>query len=136
LASDAFVVILFADAIINFLLLRADTTIAQWTIYLLSFLKLGLALTIQLQHYRGIISSAMQRVAIAVVIVMGLLFYARPLLAGIQQGAGKEIPISEQTLGLLPFDPVLRWGSIVSSAVLGLIGCILTLRAGSQPEAA
>jgi hypothetical protein len=135
LIPEFFVLTLFADAFINAITLESVTSAAQWAVYGFSFLKICTATLVLLKSYRGQVGRGMQRLALACLLVMGLFFYARPVVAGMQR-SGNPAAFRQDTLGLLPFTPLIHWADIVSSGVLGLIGAALVLRGDRKSESA
>jgi len=139
--SDIFVVSLIADAIVMGLTLRMDSSRIQWVIYSLAFAKMVTAILVLVQHYRGTLEIGLQRLAIASLLLMGLLFYLRPLFVSLEMGmqpsaAGRaSVAMSRDAYVFMRFPTLLREIDAIVSGVLGLIGGFLTVRAaGRAPD--
>src|SRR5262249_10572074 len=131
LTSDLFVATLLADAVVNALTLHNSANSVQWIMYALSVGKMGTAILVVIQRFAGTIGAGMQRRAVVSLLVMGLLYYLRPAIIGMQTQA----PLSTEMLGLLSFHIVLREIDIATSGVLGLIGGVLMLRSAGEEGA-
>ena len=128
LASDAFLATLFADALVQAgspgMFLAAVSTG-------LTLLQLGAAIWIFIQHYRGILATAMQRLALATLIFMGAITYMPVLSYSIQVGLGtrrRMVPI-----GTLARSELVHPIYIAGVLLLGLTGLVLSFKS-SEPE--
>ncbi len=142
LISDLFVASLLADAIVLGLTMRIDAVRLQWVIYGFAFAKMLAAVLVLVQHFRGNLESAMQRLAIASLLIMGLLFYLRPLFIGMEMGIDASDPgrasaaMNREAYAFMGFSTLLRQIDAVTSGALGLIGGFLAVRAaGRTPDA-
>jgi hypothetical protein len=85
--SDLLLAVLFAAGIAAFLTLNWSTKALGWLSIPFLSLKVGLSMTVLVQHYKGKLRGGMQKLAIAVLIVLGLVFYTQQMVAGYQAGA-------------------------------------------------
>jgi len=125
-ASDIFVGSLFADAALNFLTLQFTTRTFELISYALAFCEIGSAVVIFLQHRRGILRAGMQRLAIATLILMGIVYYIRQIIAGVAMGNRPVLP-DPSVLAALPNYLVLRQVYAGVCLILGLVGAALAL---------
>ena len=121
--------------------LQAAPGLVQWAIYGLALARMLTAILVLVQHYRGTLLAGMQRLAIASLLLMGVLFYSRQLFTGIEigmrpPGAGRpSVAMNREAYAFMGFPSVLREADAVASGILGLIGGFLTVRAaGRQPD--
>lgn len=138
LASDAFTASLFAGAAVVALTLHSSTTQTRWILNGILLLQVLAAILIFVQHYRGMIGSAMQKLAIAALIQMGVMYYAGVLLMGVAVGIRSAATLNQNALdqnALLtsPSFIVLRRIDAAVDFALGLIGIVIALRS-SDPE--
>jgi hypothetical protein len=87
LVSDLLVVVLFVAGIAAFLTLNWSTKALAWLSIPFLGLKVGLSMIVLVQHYKGKLRGGMQKLAIAVLIVLGVVFYTEQMIAGYQAGA-------------------------------------------------
>jgi len=125
-ASDIFVGSLFAEAALNLLTLHSMARTIEWIGYALAFVEIGSAIVIFLQHHRGILRAGMQRLAIATLIVMGMVYYIHQIIAGIALGNRPVLP-DPSVLATLPGNLVLRQVYAGVCLILGLVGAALAL---------
>lgn len=135
LASDFLILCLFADAIWN----TATLNVPQWlhgmgqTMALLLTLA---AILVVVQHYRGHIKTAMQRLALAVLIGMGIMYYFRPVVTGMMLGASasanRRTPLTAARF-VTPA-PWMRTVEAVMTALLGVAGLGIVLAGGDEEE--
>lgn len=138
LASDALTASLFAGAAVVALTLHSSTTQTRWILNGILLLQVLAAIFIFVQHYRGMIGSAMQKVAIAALIQMGVMYYSGVLLTGVAVGIRSAATLNQNALdqnALLtsPTFIVLRRIDAAVDFALGLIGIVIALRS-SDPE--
>ena len=126
LASGIFVGSLFAESALNFLTLHSLTRTSEWIWYGLAFVEIGAAVVIFVEHHRGILRAGMQRLAIATLIVSGILYYVRQILAGVAMGNRPAMP-DPALLTNLPGYLVLREVDAGVCLILGLVGAALLL---------
>jgi hypothetical protein len=124
---------LIADALWNLLTLHS---IGRWALIVNSVLTLveaGVAIAVIVQHYRGRARGAMQKLAIATLVAMGIFFYMQPLtaafMAGVRASAGKQ---STAVMSLT--NPQLRGVDAVLAGALGLIGLGILLSGPKNSE--
>ncbi len=132
LASDIFVASLFADAALNILTLHSMTRTAQWIWYGLAVVEIAGAVVMFLQHYRGILRAAMQKLAIATLIALGSVYYLRQIMAGVAMGNRPFMP-DPSALAALPSYLLLRQVDAGICVVLGLVGAALILMPRQDP---
>jgi hypothetical protein len=130
LTSDFLIACLLADALWNALPLRVPPwlrTAGQAMALLLTLI----AILVVVQRYRGIISSAMQKLAVAVLIAVGLMYYVRPIVAGMIVGAvaGRAQP---GTMQLLMSTPWMRTVEAIVTGLLGLTGLAIAYAGRSE----
>jgi hypothetical protein len=131
LASDLFVLSLFVGALVD--LNAVHSHIPAWSRVStgLSFVQLIGAIAVMIQHYRGTLHSAMHKVAVADLVLMGAMLYVQALslsLAGVDEFRlnGASLPLS--------------WLAVAHQAVdglgllLGFLGAAIILRGRSQPD--
>ena len=86
LASDLLIGVLFASGIFDFFTLRAAPgAFRGWSVALMAA-KVGVALAVFVEHYRGRLSGGMQKVAVAALLAMGVMFYAQQMAVGFSAG--------------------------------------------------
>jgi hypothetical protein len=86
LATDMLIASLFADALFNYLVLRAARSPFQWLAFVFNLAEVAAATVVLVQYHRKKIRAGMQRLAVATLAAMGILYYVRPLAAGIMAG--------------------------------------------------
>ena len=124
IVSDIFVAALFGSALFTFLTLGSSPQSVLWVSGGFLVVKIGLAAAIFVQHYKGKLAGGMQKVAIATLLAMGLLYYVDQMSAGFAAGmdaAKKQNPVAQ-------FTPVMVSGNRVAAEINGavslLLGCI------------
>jgi hypothetical protein len=96
------------------------------------------AAAIVVQHYRGKLRPAMQRLAIAALMLMGLVFYLQPLTVGVMAGmeagrSGRMRVVETDELGGVRGSPIFRQIDVGVSVVLGCVGLWILLRSDDDP---
>jgi hypothetical protein len=135
LASDFLILCLFADAIWNTVTLNVPGWLhgAGQTMALLLTLA---AILVVVQHHRGRITMAMQRLALAVLIGIGLMYYFRPIVTGMMIGASasanKRTPLNAARY--VNPAPWMRTVEAVMTALLGVTGLAIVLAGGDEQE--
>lgn len=133
--SDLLVAVLFVAGIAAFLTLNWSTKALGWLSIPFLSLKVGLSMTVLVQHYKGKLRGGMQKLAIAVLIVLGAVFYTEQMVAGYQAGAtaankqagGQVMPVLVSTSHF-----AARLDGI-ANLVLGCVGvCIILLERDSR----
>ena len=132
LVTDLMLAALFADALWNTVVLHAAGRWMQVTSNLLTLAVLGSAIAVTVQRYRGLIRTPMQRLAIAALAGVGLLYYLRPFFVGIMAGVRASAGGAPQTL-LITTSPWSRGTEAALTAVLGLVGLGILI-ASHDPE--
>ena len=124
---------LIADALWNLLTLHSTERWALIINSVLTLIEAGVAIAVIVQHYRGRARGAMQKLAIATLVVMGIFFYVQPLtaafMAGVRASAGKQ---STAVVSLT--NPQLRGVDAVLAGALGLIGLGILLAGPKNSE--
>jgi hypothetical protein len=137
-ATDLLIASLFTSAAVNLLfLLNASRTI-RWMAYLCNLVEVAAAAAVFVQHYRGQLRPAMQRLAIAALIVMGLVLYLQPLSVGLLAGmeaakTGRPAHVDVDEIGGTLGMPLFRQFDIGASTVLGCVGLWILLRSEDGP---
>jgi len=133
-ASGLFLLILVVSAIVG--LATANSPEVFWNRVNtgLNLLQLAGAVVVLVQHSRGILGRAIQRVAIASMLLTGVMFYVQTFsfafINGVRMGAGLG-----QASAVRPF-VVAHQVTYGLDLLLGLIGAIITLRSsyGDDPD--
>jgi hypothetical protein len=138
LASDALTASLFAGAAAVALTLHSSTTQTRWILNGILLLEVLAAIIIFVQHYRRMVGSGMQKLAIAGLIKMGVMYYLGVFLMGIAVGVRSAGPLGQNAMdqnALLtsPSFIVLRQIDAATDFALGLIGIVIALRS-SDPQ--
>jgi hypothetical protein len=137
-ASDLLVAVLFASGLAAFLTLNSPVSTQRWWVIPLLLLKVGLALAVFVQHYKGKLQSGMQKVAIATLLVMGVMYYVEQLAAGFAAGAataGKPNPMAQITPVMFPGNRFANQMSGAANLILGSIGLGIVLLAKDTERA-
>ncbi len=118
--SDAFVAVLFASGLSSFLTLDAPPGSTRWLAPTFMILKVGLGVGVFVQHYKGKLASGMQKVAIAALMAMGVMYYVQQVSAGLvaSQAANRQSPIAQ-------IAPVMVSGNRLSNELNGGISLVL-----------
>jgi len=124
--SLTFVGSLLADGVLNFATLSMYTRTLQWIWYGLSAVEVGSAILIFVQHYRGVLSASMQKLAIATLIATGCVFYLRQVLASVPSAAGK-VALNPALVTTTPGYMVMREVDGGLTLVLGVVGLVLLI---------
>jgi hypothetical protein len=137
-ASDLLIATLFASAILNAVLFRSTSRGLHWVTYGCNLAEVAAAAAIVVQHYRGKLRTSMQRLAIAALVLMGVVFYLQPLTVGMVAGidaskTGRVAQMETDELGGLRGSPVFRQIDIGASVLLGCVGLWILLRAEDEP---
>jgi hypothetical protein len=123
LASDLLIAVLFASGLLELLTLNSAPSAGRGPAIGLMFAKVVLAFVIFVQHYKGKLQSGMQKVAIATLLAMGVMFYAEQMVAGFQLGA--ETANKRAMAQVMPvLAPGSRFASAVDGAVSLVLGCV------------
>jgi hypothetical protein len=96
-AADIFVVTLLSNALANLLLLHSTSALTNWVRIVFGLALLTETVLLFVQHYRGLLRGAMQKLAIANLIAVGVMYYVRQMVfsfntASRQPGADLRIP--------------------------------------------
>ena len=133
LASDVLIGTLFTEAIFNTAALHATGGWVNSTNSVLTLLEIGTAILVIVQHYRGILRSAMQKLAITTLIAGGIFYYLLPVilaaLVGAQAAGGKR-----PAMAVLPVVPWMRQADAILCAVLGFAGLVIVLMGGRDED--
>ena len=129
-ASDVFLASLFASAALNIATLHSLTRTLQWVWYGLVFLQIVGAIGIFWQHHRGILRAGMQKLAVAALVAMGIVYYARTAIASVLSASNQLFP-DLTALSSLPGYVLLREVDAGVCVVLGLVGVALMARGES-----
>jgi hypothetical protein len=126
LVSDLFIGSLLADALAHTALLVSSSPLLQWTGYALNIVQLAAACAIFVQASRRRLQPAMQKLAIATLLTLGALYYARSILGGIAGTNMFDTPLVR----------ILHEVEIGANVVLAMVGlAILLNRSGQAGEA-
>jgi hypothetical protein len=130
--TDIFLATLFADALVNALTLHNSARVIAWVLFALNIAEVGGAILIFIQHYRKILRVGMQRLAIATLVTLGVLYYVRPLLAGIAAGMSHTQPAVVDATTIMQ-SVIFREVDTVATAILGIAGLIIILLSPDEP---
>jgi hypothetical protein len=123
LTSDALVAVLFASALAAFLTLTAPEAVVRPVAISFLVLKVGLAVGVFVQHYKGKLESGMQKVAIATLLVTGATYYVEQMSGAIAEGIANARKQNPQ----IQVMPVMVTGNRFAAEVNGgaslLLGC-------------
>jgi hypothetical protein len=128
-ASAIFVASLFTEATLIFFTLHSLTRRIEWIGSVLAIVQIGAAILMFVEHHRGILQRAMQRLAIVTLILSGAVYYVRQILAGAASGGRLPDPAM---LTNLPSYLVLREVDAGVCLILGMVGAALMLMSGSE----
>jgi len=126
-AADLFVLSLFVGALVDFSVSHSHQTATWfWATTCLSLAQLVGAIAVMVQHYRGTLRSAIQKVAIAALVVMGVMLY-------LQSVASVSVAYVEKTYraipaGTAPAAIVVHHASAGLALLLGFIGVVILVR--------
>ncbi len=87
LAADIFVATLLTNGAANLLVLRSVSAAASWVQIVFGLALLAETVLLFVQYYRGLLQRAMQRLAIANLIVVGAMYYVRQMVFTFTQAA-------------------------------------------------
>jgi hypothetical protein len=129
LAADIFIASLFAAALGDLALLRSTAPLATSTDLGIQFVLLVESVVLFVQYFRGLLQAPMQRLAVANLVYLGVMYYARQLMVGFNYGA----TAGKATLKLPTFytgGSLTRGIDCIVCIILGLVGLgIIFLRA-------
>ena len=132
LASDFLIACLFADAVWNTVNMNAARLLHGAGQGLALALTCG-AILVVVQHHRGTIGRGMQRLAIAVLVAVGVLYYLRPIAVGIIAGAAANVGRQRISVAtVLAAAPWMRTVEAVAASLLGLAGLGIVLFGGED----
>ncbi len=139
LVTDLFIGTLLTDAAVHAALLAYRSTALQWTGYTLNFVEVAAACAIFVQAYRKQIKPAMQKLAIATLMLLGGLYYARPLLAGLAESAKTQarghVVVSTGLISL-PASRLFHQIEIGANVILAMAGLAIMLMDRDEGPAA
>lgn len=125
--SMLFVALLFVSAVAMLITLDSPVTLVLWLASGLVLAEIGVMIGVFVQHYRGILRPGMQRLAIATVVKIGIVYYTAVL---IMSAASAKAPGLDRTaLITLPAYLILRQVDAWAELALGLVGAVLLLGA-------
>ena len=131
LASDLFLASLFADAIATSLEIGSPSAVLTALSAGLTALQLAGAIWMFVQHSRGILSTAMQRLAIVTLVFIGGLLYVQAFADSVQAAlAGRRGPVAIHALAR---SETIRPIYIAGVLLLGLTGLVLSFKS-FEPE--
>ena len=122
LVSDLFIGSLLADALAHTAMLVSSSPLLQWTGYALNIVQLAAACAIFVQSSRRRLQPAMQKLAIATLLTLGALYYARSILGSIAGTNMFDTPVAR----------ILHEVEIGANVVLAMIGLAILLNRSSQ----
>jgi hypothetical protein len=128
--SDLFIASLFADGVAHAMYLAYSGAALQWTGYVLNIVEVAAACAIFTQAYRKQIKPAMQKLAIATLVTLGALYYARPFvtglaLGGVSQRSGQ--PSLPPNFLAMPSSRLFSKVEIGANILLGIAGLAILL---------
>jgi hypothetical protein len=131
LASDLFLASLFADAIATGLGIGSRSLSLTAVSACLTLLQLAGGIWILVQHYRGILSTAMQRLAIVTLVFIGGVLYVQAFADSVEAAlAGRRGPVALRTFARSETIRPIYIGGVL---VLGLTGLVLSFKS-FEPE--
>ena len=136
LAADLFVFTLCAHAAADLLVLRSTSAVADWTQIVFGLALLAETVILFVQYYRGLLAGAMQKLAIANLIAIGVLYYVRQFIVSFEMGAQRG---PGTTLKIPTFYAGNAWTRGIDAGVciiLGLVGLGIIFLHEKRPEAA
>jgi hypothetical protein len=134
LASDLFLASLFADAIVTGFQSGSPSALRTAVSAGLTALQLAGAAWIFVQHYRGVLSTAMQRLAIVTLVFIGGVLYVQAFTESVQAAmAGRREPIALQAFA---HSGTARPVYIAGVLLLALTGLVLSFKSfkSFEPE--
>lgn len=132
--SDAFIASLLIGAIVDFLTLHSVTNAIRWIEAGLGLLQVALAALVLVQCYRRVLGAAMQRLAIAALVLMGCGYYAATTITALSTN-DQPVRFTSNAMLMLPQFILLREIYSGLSILLGLIGAVIILRGRArQPD--
>ncbi|MGD0868890.1 MAG: hypothetical protein ABSB88_05020 [Bryobacteraceae bacterium] len=127
------VVSLLAEATLDLLTLHSVSTAVTWILTGLSLVQISSAILVMIERQRRILRAAMQRVAVAALVVQGLGYYVATTSAAFVN-PGRFVGASAFSRLMLPQFILLREISSAIYIVLALIGlAIILLPAAGRP---
>jgi hypothetical protein len=117
---------LFADAIWNVLTLHSTAGWSQAVNAGLTLVETGTAIAVIVHHYRGQARGAMQKLAIATLVAMGIFFYGQTIAASVTAAVEASASGQRPMLSLI-FNSSIREIEAVLAAVLGIVGVVIML---------
>jgi len=129
------VVSLLAGATLDLLTLHSASTAVAWILAGLSLVQISSAILIMIERQRHVLRAPMQRVAVAVLVVEGLVYYIATTSAAFLN-PGRFVGASAFSRLMLPQFILLREISSAISIVLALIGLAIIFQpaAGRPPD--
>lgn len=132
LASDLFVLSLFVCALVDLSVAHFHAAILPKVATGLSVAQLVGAIAVMVQHYRGLLGSAMHKLAIAALVLMGLMLYVQAFATSFTTfaiGAGVNPATAPMPLSSAFMVAVHRVADGLD-LLLGFIGAAIVLRSG------
>jgi hypothetical protein len=122
--SEIFIACVLVGAVVDLATLRSVTNIVRWIDGAFALIQVVLAVWVLIQCYRRSLSVAMQRLAIAVLVLMGLGYYAASAFSTV---SGRATPILDNATLMQPQFILLREIYSGLAVLLGVIGIVLIL---------
>lgn len=123
--SMLFVALLFASAVALLTTLDAPVTLVLWLASALVLAEVGVMIAVFVQHYRGILRPGMQRLAIANIVKIGIVYYAAVLI--MSAASAKAPGLDRSVVITLPAYLILREVDAWAELALGVVGAVLLL---------
>jgi len=123
--SMLFVALLFVTSLAMLSTLDAPVTMVLWLASVLVLAEVGVMIAVFVQHYRGILRPAMQRLAIATVVKIGIAYYAALFITS--AASAKAPGLDRAALITLPSYLILRQADAWVELALGLVGAVLLI---------
>ena len=135
LASDLFVLSLFVGSLVDFSTVHSQAIFASRLSTALTLAQLAAAVAVLIQYYRGSLRGGMQRLAIAALVLIGVVFYIHSFSLSFAN-ATKTITVN---VALTPLPPWVIAAHQIADGVallLGFLGAAIILRGGrhGQPD--
>jgi hypothetical protein len=123
---------LLGAATMDLLSLHKFSSLAMWAVNSLKLVQIASALLVMVQRQRRIIRAPMQRVAIAVLVLQGLLYYVAATSAAFLQ-PGRFVGVTAFSRLMLPEFALLREIVAAIYVVLAVIGLAVVFQPSQRP---
>jgi hypothetical protein len=127
LASDLFVLTLFVASLVDSTTIHSRSTFWFRVNTGLTLAQLAGATAVLIQYHRGALLRGLQKLAIATLVLTGVVFYVQSFSFSMANG-GKTFDVKGRAIQLLPPVIVVRQVGDAVEVLLGLIGAAIILR--------